>query len=162
MVAEILVIFLKFLYYFHNMQNAVQSSKYFPSLSMTFCHLSGEFRIPSRKNDIRLESSCGTHFPSSRIFPISCNRLETVSLSTPNCCASSFRVFDGFSFNNASKAPVFDVSGVPKRCRSLTSKSPALKLRNQYLQVLWQRTPSPSTGNIDLHASAVFFPCRNS
>uniref|UniRef100_A0A1I7XJR4 DRIM domain-containing protein n=1 Tax=Heterorhabditis bacteriophora TaxID=37862 RepID=A0A1I7XJR4_HETBA len=46
------------------------------------------------------ESSCGTHFPSSRIFPISCNRLETVALSTPRCSVSSSWVCNGFSSNN--------------------------------------------------------------
>uniref|UniRef100_A0A1I7W689 SEC7 domain-containing protein n=1 Tax=Heterorhabditis bacteriophora TaxID=37862 RepID=A0A1I7W689_HETBA len=79
------------------------------------------------------ESSYGTHFPSLRIFPISCNRLETVALSTPSC---SSWVYDRFSSNNDFKASAFDVCGVPRRCRSLTSKSRALKRWNQYLQVL--------------------------
>uniref|UniRef100_A0A1I7XB93 DEK_C domain-containing protein n=1 Tax=Heterorhabditis bacteriophora TaxID=37862 RepID=A0A1I7XB93_HETBA len=39
-------VFSQFSFYFHSIPNAVQSSKYFPSLSMTFCHLSGNFRIP--------------------------------------------------------------------------------------------------------------------
>uniref|UniRef100_A0A1I7X6D1 Uncharacterized protein n=1 Tax=Heterorhabditis bacteriophora TaxID=37862 RepID=A0A1I7X6D1_HETBA len=57
---------------------------------------------------------------------------------------------------------VFDVRVVPKRCRSLTSKSPALKRRNQNLQVLWDTTPSPSTEGIDLHASTAIFLYWNS
>uniref|UniRef100_A0A1I7W8X0 FSA_C domain-containing protein n=1 Tax=Heterorhabditis bacteriophora TaxID=37862 RepID=A0A1I7W8X0_HETBA len=55
------------------------------------------------------ESSYGTHFPSLRIFPISCNRLETVALSTPSCSASPFCVRDGCSSNNDFKASVFGV-----------------------------------------------------
>uniref|UniRef100_A0A1I7WDZ6 EGF-like domain-containing protein n=1 Tax=Heterorhabditis bacteriophora TaxID=37862 RepID=A0A1I7WDZ6_HETBA len=95
------------------------------------------------------ECSCGTHFPSLRIFPISCNRLETVVLSTANCYASPFRVCDGFSTYNDFKASVFAVRGISERCRSLTSNSPALKRWNQYLQVPWERTASPSTEHID-------------
>uniref|UniRef100_A0A1I7XMB3 Protein THYLAKOID ASSEMBLY 8, chloroplastic n=1 Tax=Heterorhabditis bacteriophora TaxID=37862 RepID=A0A1I7XMB3_HETBA len=82
------------------------------------------------------ESSYGSHFPSLRIFPISCNRLETVALPTPSCSASSSWVYDGFSSTNDFKALVFNVSGVPERCRSLTSKSPALRSRKEYLQIL--------------------------
>uniref|UniRef100_A0A1I7WIN0 Uncharacterized protein n=1 Tax=Heterorhabditis bacteriophora TaxID=37862 RepID=A0A1I7WIN0_HETBA len=107
-------------------------------------------------------SSYGTHFPSLRIFPISCNRLETVALSTANCYASTFRVCDGFSSNNDFKASVFAVRGIPERCRSLTSNSPVLKRRIRYLQVLWDTTHSTSTDHIDSHASAAFFPCWNS
>uniref|UniRef100_A0A1I7W9J0 Secreted protein n=1 Tax=Heterorhabditis bacteriophora TaxID=37862 RepID=A0A1I7W9J0_HETBA len=98
-------------------------------------------------------------FPS---FVILCNRLETVALSTASYSASSSWVCDGLSSNNDFKASVFAVRGVPECCRSLTSKSPALKRRNRYLQVLWDKTPSSSTDHIDLHASAVFFPCWNS
>uniref|UniRef100_A0A1I7W8G2 Transmembrane protein n=1 Tax=Heterorhabditis bacteriophora TaxID=37862 RepID=A0A1I7W8G2_HETBA len=60
-------------------------------------------------------------------------------------------VYDAFSSNNDFKASVFTIGGVPERCRSLTSNSPALKRRNQYLQVLWDTTPSSSTDHIDLH-----------
>uniref|UniRef100_A0A1I7WXP3 Transmembrane protein n=1 Tax=Heterorhabditis bacteriophora TaxID=37862 RepID=A0A1I7WXP3_HETBA len=62
----------------------------------------------SRRPMVFSESSYGTHFPILRIFPISCNRLETVALSTPSCSASSFRVCNGFSSNNDFKASVFD------------------------------------------------------
>uniref|UniRef100_A0A1I7WFX9 Anoctamin n=1 Tax=Heterorhabditis bacteriophora TaxID=37862 RepID=A0A1I7WFX9_HETBA len=81
-----------------------------------------------------------------QISPISCNRLQTVC--------------DGFSPNNDFKASVFDLHDVPKRCRSLTSKSPALKRRNRYLQVLWYKTPLPSTEHIDLHHSSLVGTCR--
>uniref|UniRef100_A0A1I7WLM3 Secreted protein n=1 Tax=Heterorhabditis bacteriophora TaxID=37862 RepID=A0A1I7WLM3_HETBA len=111
---------------------------------------------------LSLGSSGGSHFLSFLIFPISCNRLETVALSTPSCYASSSWVYDRFSSDNDFKESAFDVCGVPGRCRSLTSKSPALKRRNQYQQVLWDKRPSPSTDHIDLHASTAFFPCWNS
>uniref|UniRef100_A0A1I7WJQ1 Ovule protein n=1 Tax=Heterorhabditis bacteriophora TaxID=37862 RepID=A0A1I7WJQ1_HETBA len=39
---------------------------------------------------------------------------------------------------NDFKASVFAVRGVPERCRSLTSKSPASRPRKEYLQVLVQ------------------------
>uniref|UniRef100_A0A1I7W9Z8 Uncharacterized protein n=1 Tax=Heterorhabditis bacteriophora TaxID=37862 RepID=A0A1I7W9Z8_HETBA len=67
--------------------------------------------------------------------------------------ASFSCICDKFS-SNAFKTSVFNVRGFPKRCRSLTSKSPTLKL-------LWEITPSPSTEHIDLYASAAFFPCWN-
>uniref|UniRef100_A0A1I7XLB4 LNS2 domain-containing protein n=1 Tax=Heterorhabditis bacteriophora TaxID=37862 RepID=A0A1I7XLB4_HETBA len=82
------------------------------------------------------ECSCDTYFPSSRISTIACNRIETIALSTPSYSASSFWVCDAFSSNNASKASVFDICSVPKRCWSLTSESPALKRRDQYGQIL--------------------------
>uniref|UniRef100_A0A1I7X5C4 G protein-coupled receptor n=1 Tax=Heterorhabditis bacteriophora TaxID=37862 RepID=A0A1I7X5C4_HETBA len=64
-------------------------------------------------------------------------------------------VYDAFSSNNVFKTSLFAVRGVQERCRSLTSNPPALKLRNQYLQVLWDTTPSPSTEQLDLHSSLV-------
>uniref|UniRef100_A0A1I7WZU0 HET domain-containing protein n=1 Tax=Heterorhabditis bacteriophora TaxID=37862 RepID=A0A1I7WZU0_HETBA len=105
------------------------------------CLASNEMQMLSRRPMLFSESSYGTHFPSLRIFPISCNRLETVVLSTANCYASPFRVCDGFSTYNDFKASVFAVRGISERCRSLTSNS---------------------TEHIDLHASAAFFPCWNS
>uniref|UniRef100_A0A1I7WQ47 Secreted protein n=1 Tax=Heterorhabditis bacteriophora TaxID=37862 RepID=A0A1I7WQ47_HETBA len=126
------------------------------------CLASNEMQMLSRRPMLFSESSYGTHFPSLRIFPISCNRLETVALSTPSCSASSSWVCDGFSSNNDSKASVLEVRGISERCRSLTSKSAALKRRNQYLEVPWERTASPSTEHVDLHASAAFFSCWNS
>uniref|UniRef100_A0A1I7WYT9 Secreted protein n=1 Tax=Heterorhabditis bacteriophora TaxID=37862 RepID=A0A1I7WYT9_HETBA len=65
------------------------------------------------------------------------------------CCLKNCQLFSS----------VFAVRGVPERCRTLTSKSSTLKRQNRYLQVLWERTPSMSTGHIDWHASAAFFPC---
>uniref|UniRef100_A0A1I7XEZ7 non-specific serine/threonine protein kinase n=1 Tax=Heterorhabditis bacteriophora TaxID=37862 RepID=A0A1I7XEZ7_HETBA len=82
--------------------------------------------------------------------------------SSRDCCVINswlFREFflglDGFAFNNDFKLSVFAVRGVQERCLSLTSKLPALKRRNPYLQVLWERTLSPSTDHIDLHSSFV-------
>uniref|UniRef100_A0A1I7WSD3 Uncharacterized protein n=1 Tax=Heterorhabditis bacteriophora TaxID=37862 RepID=A0A1I7WSD3_HETBA len=122
------------------------------------CLANNEMHELSRRSILSLKSSCGAYFPSLRIFPISCNHLETVALSTPRCSVSSSWVCNGFSSNNAFKASVFEIRGIPERCRSLTSKSPALKRRNQYLQVLRERTPSSSTDHIDWRASAAFFP----
>uniref|UniRef100_A0A1I7WJC9 CFEM domain-containing protein n=1 Tax=Heterorhabditis bacteriophora TaxID=37862 RepID=A0A1I7WJC9_HETBA len=91
------------------------------------------------------ESSGGTHFSNLRISPFH----EIVSKLFP------FFVCDGFTSNYDFEASAFGVRGVPERCRSLTSKSTALKRRNQYLEVPWERTPSPSTEHIDLHFSLV-------
>jgi len=64
------------------------------------------------------------------------NRLETIAQSTPNHFVSSSCICDGFSFNNPCKLSAFNFRGVPECNRSLTSKSPTLNYRNQYLQVL--------------------------
>uniref|UniRef100_A0A1I7X8M5 Secreted protein n=1 Tax=Heterorhabditis bacteriophora TaxID=37862 RepID=A0A1I7X8M5_HETBA len=79
------------------------------------CLASNEMHTLSRRPMLFSESSYDTHFPSSRIFPISCNRLETVAGPFPSCSASSSCVCDVFSCNNASKAPVLVGRGVPER-----------------------------------------------
>uniref|UniRef100_A0A1I7XA35 Uncharacterized protein n=1 Tax=Heterorhabditis bacteriophora TaxID=37862 RepID=A0A1I7XA35_HETBA len=81
------------------------------------CLASNEMHELSQLPMLFSESSCGAYFPSLRIFPISCNHLETVALSTPNCSASSSWVCDGFSSNNDFKASVFAVRGVTERCQ---------------------------------------------
>uniref|UniRef100_A0A1I7X5B0 Uncharacterized protein n=1 Tax=Heterorhabditis bacteriophora TaxID=37862 RepID=A0A1I7X5B0_HETBA len=100
------------------------------------CLTSNEMHELSRRLTLFSESSCATHFPDLRIFPISCNRLETVALSTPNCSASSPWIYNGFSPIYDFKASVLEIRGIPERCRSLASKSPSLKRQNQYLLAL--------------------------
>uniref|UniRef100_A0A1I7WJK5 Trehalase n=1 Tax=Heterorhabditis bacteriophora TaxID=37862 RepID=A0A1I7WJK5_HETBA len=87
--------FSKFSLYFLDVQNTVQSSKYFPSLSMTFCHLSGNFRILSLKNDISLEAmKSSIHFRTSTIslkrsparqFYIDRNKCSLLSTKATKC-----------------------------------------------------------------------------
>uniref|UniRef100_A0A1I7X274 G_PROTEIN_RECEP_F1_2 domain-containing protein n=1 Tax=Heterorhabditis bacteriophora TaxID=37862 RepID=A0A1I7X274_HETBA len=119
------------------------------SIAIAIWNISNVMHMLSRRPMVFWESSYGTHFPSLRIFPISCNRLETVALSTPSYSAIYSWACHGFASNNDFKASVFAIRGVPERYRSLTSNSPSLKHRNQYLEVLWERTSSVSTGHID-------------
>uniref|UniRef100_A0A1I7WJA2 CFEM domain-containing protein n=1 Tax=Heterorhabditis bacteriophora TaxID=37862 RepID=A0A1I7WJA2_HETBA len=70
------------------------------------------------------ESSGGTHFSNLRISPFH----EIVSKLFP------FFVCDGFTSNYDFEASAFGVRGVPERCRSLTSKSTALKQHPHLVQ----------------------------
>ena len=45
-----------FVHLFQNKMNESDQLKYYPSLPTTFSHLSGNFRIASRKNDLSLEA----------------------------------------------------------------------------------------------------------
>lgn len=62
------------------------------------------------------------------------------------CFRKFFSRLDFLSTLAKHRPLIFDI---PKRDRSLTSKSPAINRRNQYLRALWNITPSPRTEQID-------------
>uniref|UniRef100_A0A1I7W9B8 SCP2 domain-containing protein n=1 Tax=Heterorhabditis bacteriophora TaxID=37862 RepID=A0A1I7W9B8_HETBA len=76
--------------------------------------------------------------PIIQIFCISCNRLETVALSTPNCYASPLQVCDGFSSNNDFKASVFGRSWCPRSLKNYFRYGNSVK--NTYGRLTYSNT----------------------
>uniref|UniRef100_A0A1I7WYE5 DZF domain-containing protein n=1 Tax=Heterorhabditis bacteriophora TaxID=37862 RepID=A0A1I7WYE5_HETBA len=89
------------------------------------------------------------NFPQKVLLALPGKQRDVFVEPAANAVFGEYMVCNRFSLNNNFKTSVFDVCGVPECCQSLRSKSPALKRRNRYLQVMWDKKPSPSTEHID-------------